>query len=62
MATWKDESVRKAIAEGILNEENPLAMIYNLDAFKEVLNSAKKAFPSNFLHTVAVKANPVLVC
>lgn len=54
--------MKKAVAEGVLSDENPLVMLYNLDQFKGQLESAKKAFSPNFLHTVAVKANPVLVC
>lgn len=61
MLAWKEEAVRQAVAQGKLNEDNPLAMLYNLDSFKGALNNAKKAFPPNFLHTVAAKANPVLV-
>jgi len=60
MLAWKEEAVRQALAQGKLNEENPLVMLYNLDAFKSALSNAKKVFPSNFIHTVAAKANPVL--
>lgn len=60
-SSWKEESVRQAVAQGKLNEEeSPLVMMYNLDQFKNMLKGAKDAFPSNFLHTIAVKANPVL--
>lgn len=61
MLAWKEEAVRQAIAQGKLGEDSPLVMLYSLDHFKNQLDNAKKAFPSNFLHTIAVKANPVLV-
>jgi diaminopimelate decarboxylase len=60
MASWKEESVQQALAQGALGEDHPLVMLYNLTQFRKNLEDAKKAFPSHFLHTVAVKANPVL--
>jgi hypothetical protein len=58
---WKEDAVRKAVSQGALSDDSPLVMLYNLEAFKATLQAAKQAFPSNFLHTVAVKSNPILV-
>jgi diaminopimelate decarboxylase len=57
---WKEKAVRQCISEGILGEDHPLVMLYSLDKFKEALNQAIEAFPPHFLHTAAVKANPVM--
>lgn len=61
-SSWKTEAVKLAVKENIINEETSVAMIYNLDEFRNMLKGAVSSFTPNFLHTMAVKANPVLVC
>jgi diaminopimelate decarboxylase len=57
---WKVDAIQQALKEGVLNDEASVAMIYNLTEFRGMLQGAVAAFPRNFLHTMAVKANPVL--
>ncbi len=33
-ATWKVDAVKQAIREGILSEDHPLILFYNLDEYR----------------------------
>ena len=42
----------------LINDENPSIEIFNIDFFKERLESLKKAFPEDFfLHAMALKGD-----
>jgi diaminopimelate decarboxylase len=51
--------LKEALAAGHLGEEAPLAMLTDLDELDANLRSLRAAFPSDTLHAVAIKANPV---
>eukprot|EP01114_Cavostelium_apophysatum_P021025 TRINITY_DN7214_c0_g1_i2.p1 TRINITY_DN7214_c0_g1~~TRINITY_DN7214_c0_g1_i2.p1 ORF type:complete len:447 (-),score=110.25 TRINITY_DN7214_c0_g1_i2:57-1373(-) len=55
----KIKSIRSAISAGMLSEEQPLGLFYDLEHFKNSIEEVRKAFPSHFIHTMAIKANPV---
>jgi len=54
----KIKIIQKAIKSNILNEKNPLAMFYDLSRFERTINQVK-IFPSNWIHTSALKSNPL---
>jgi diaminopimelate decarboxylase len=49
-------------AMGLLTDEAPCALFYDMDAYRAVLTSIKEAFPPSTLHAVAMKANPLAAC
>jgi len=60
-AAVKLQVLRAALDTHILQEsERPIAMFYNLTRFRKCISRVQSLFPSHFLHTMAVKANPVL--
>jgi len=58
-SAWKIQAAQAAIKQNIVGEEHPIVLFYNLKLYKESVARAKAAFPSFFLHTMAVKSNPV---
>ena len=44
---------------GVLTEDAPLAVFYDLDAFRANLRALAEAFPPGTIHALAVKANPL---
>lgn len=48
-----------AVTRGVLSEDAPLAMFYDLGAFRAGIAALQAAFPPGTLHTLAVKANPL---
>ena len=49
-----------ALKEGILGEEDTAAVFYDLSRLSLRLTELRKAFPTETLHSIAVKANPLL--
>lgn len=45
---------------GLIGEEDTAIIFYNLDFLDERLDDLNRTFPSNSLHTIAVKANPLV--
>ncbi len=56
---WKVEFMKQAVKKGLIGEETPLALFWNLTEFQRQLRDLQAAFPPHFLHTVATKANPL---
>ena len=54
----KQAAIRSAVRRGLLSAERPVCMFFDLDDFTEQIRSLKDAFPSNFEHCMAVKAQP----
>lgn len=56
-------TLRRALSAGLLDEESPAALFYDLDAFRDRLGALRRAFPGA-LHALAVKACPLagLLC
>ncbi len=48
-----------ALHQDLLTDTQPLALFFDLDAYRERLKSLTAAFPAGTLHAVAVKANPL---
>jgi diaminopimelate decarboxylase len=60
-ASWKAATIKTAISQGLVNENRPLAMFWSLDELKKGVIEVHEAFPGkHFLHTTALKANPLL--
>jgi diaminopimelate decarboxylase len=51
-------TIERALSAGLLDEESPAALFYDLDAFRDQLRSLTGAFPGA-LHALAVKACPL---
>lgn len=49
-----------AMNAGLIDDLNPWAVFHNLDLFRERLRLIREVFPTNSLHTLAIKANPLL--
>lgn len=49
-----------AVKKKLLKPEDSAAIFYDLTFLKERIEEVKKSFPSNSLHTVAIKACPVI--
>eukprot|EP01116_Phalansterium_solitarium_P024929 TRINITY_DN9290_c0_g1_i1.p1 TRINITY_DN9290_c0_g1~~TRINITY_DN9290_c0_g1_i1.p1 ORF type:complete len:408 (+),score=118.31 TRINITY_DN9290_c0_g1_i1:51-1274(+) len=58
----KIKALKAAWQAGLLSEDTPLAIFYNLSHYRREIQKLIGAFPSHFVHTMAVKANPVLRC
>jgi diaminopimelate decarboxylase len=50
----------KALVEGVIENHDDTVVFYNLSRLSDVLDSLRTAFPPTALHTVAVKANPLV--
>lgn len=53
-------ALSRAIAEGAIGSSDDAVVFYNLSRLQEMLRSVRTSFPPNALHTVAVKANPLV--
>jgi diaminopimelate decarboxylase len=53
-------TLSRAIAGGAIGNSDDAVIFYNLSRLDDVLGSLRASFPPNALHTVAVKANPVV--
>jgi diaminopimelate decarboxylase len=53
-------TLSRAIAEGAIGNSDDAVIFYNLSRLDDMLGSVRASFPANALHTVAVKANPVV--
>jgi len=53
-------TLSRAIAEGAIGNSDDAVIFYNLSRLDDMLRSVRTAFPCNALHTVAVKANPIV--
>ena len=54
----KQAAIRSAVRRGLLGPERPVGMFFDLDDFTEQIRALKEAFPPNFEHCMAVKAQP----
>eukprot|EP00123_Amoebidium_parasiticum_P011220 comp20583_c0_seq1/m.26505 comp20583_c0_seq1/g.26505 ORF comp20583_c0_seq1/g.26505 comp20583_c0_seq1/m.26505 type:complete len:435 (-) comp20583_c0_seq1:213-1517(-) len=59
-ATRHAETAAAALQQQLLSEDTPLALLYDLAAFRQAMHDLTAAFPAHFLHTMAVKSNPTL--
>ena len=53
-------TLSRAIAEGAIGNSDDAVVFYNLSRLDDMLASLQTSFPPNALHTVAVKANPLV--
>jgi diaminopimelate decarboxylase len=53
----KEWLARAAISRGLLREETPLVGIIDMDALGATIDTMRRAFPANFSHAFAAKAN-----
>ena len=53
-------TLARAIAERVIGSLDDAVVFYNLSRLDDMLGSLRTSFPSNALHTVAVKANPII--
>jgi diaminopimelate decarboxylase len=53
-------SLRAILASGRLTDEAPFLVALDLDMIEARVREAKAAFPSNTLHAIAIKANPLI--
>ena len=56
----KNNIIQSALASKIIDKNLSSVGIMDFDGLKSTVNSAKDAFPENFIHTFAVKANPLV--
>jgi diaminopimelate decarboxylase len=59
---WKVKAVRAAVQSGVLSETRPLALFYDWTRYRATAETLKRAFPTHWLHAMAVKANPFGPC
>ena len=52
--------LKKALAEGIINDYDTAAVFYDLSGLEDKINSLKEPFPADTLHAMAIKANPII--
>jgi len=50
----------RAINEGVIKSHDDTVVFYNLSRLSDVIDSLRTAFPPTTLHTMAVKANPLV--
>lgn len=55
----KVNAIKAAIQQKIVSPDKPLGLFYNLTTYRGETSKLKAAFPANFAHTMAVKANPM---
>ncbi|HKG45852.1 MAG TPA: hypothetical protein VKB02_03940 [Pyrinomonadaceae bacterium] len=53
-------TLSRAIAQGAIGNSGDAVVFYNLSRLDDMLDSLRASFPPNALHTVAVKANPIV--
>ena len=59
----KPTSASNLFADHVTEPDNfSVIMLLDLDHVQQTIQDLTRAFPSNFLHTFAAKANPVRVC
>ena len=46
----------------LLSDEQPVALLYDMDMLQKTLMSIKDAFPPTAIHAIAMKANPLVGC
>eukprot|EP01088_Endostelium_zonatum_P021323 TRINITY_DN8336_c0_g1_i1.p1 TRINITY_DN8336_c0_g1~~TRINITY_DN8336_c0_g1_i1.p1 ORF type:complete len:486 (-),score=96.10 TRINITY_DN8336_c0_g1_i1:25-1482(-) len=59
---FKEKVLQNAIKNGVLGDNKKMAFFWNFSYFEETANNVKSAFPDHWLHTMAMKANPLLRC
>ncbi len=60
LAHHKKLAMRAVVEQGLLSDDNPLVALMHKQGIKNSITQLQKAFPSNFNHCFAVKANPYL--
>jgi len=50
---------KRALAQGLIGDEDSAVIFYDLSRLQERIQEAKKAFPPETLHAIAMKANPL---
>eukprot|EP00124_Ichthyophonus_hoferi_P005076 Ihof_evm1s660 gene=Ihof_evmTU1s660 len=58
--TYFSHTTREALQQNLINDDSPLALFVDLSVFENAITALHTAFPSNFLHTFAVKSHPTL--
>lgn len=53
-------TLSRAVSEGAIGSFDDAVIFYDLSRLNGMLDDLRTAFPSNALHTIAVKANPIL--
>jgi diaminopimelate decarboxylase len=53
-------TLSRAIAAGAIGSSDDAVVFYNLSRLDDMLGTVRNAFPQGALHTVAVKANPIV--
>jgi len=54
-----EQVLKSALQTGILTEQSPSVIFYDLPLYRETIHRLQSTFPTNTLHTIAVKANPI---
>ena len=58
--TRKNNIIKSAIEKQIIDQDLTAIGVMDLDALRKTVNDAYEAFPTNFFHTFAVKANALV--
>lgn len=56
----KTRVAQEAVQQGLISADQPVAMFINTTQLGQTAATVKGAFSSNFIHTFAAKANPLL--
>ena len=60
---FKEQVLQSALKNEVLNSnEKRMAFFWNFSHYEKVAKTVKEAFPSFWVHTMAMKANPLLKC
>lgn len=51
---------KRALADGIIGKDDTAAVFYDLSGLTERIKELQTLFPSNTLHAIAIKANPIV--
>jgi len=52
--------LKKALVEDIINDDDTAAVFYDLSGLDNIIKCLKASFPSDTLHAIAIKANPII--
>lgn len=55
-----EDVLKHAVNVNLIDDQNPWIVFHNLDLYREKLRLICDVFPMNSLHTLAIKANPLL--
>ena len=57
---WKQAALQALLQQNLVNEADPLCLMWNLDECSRAMRTVRAAFPPHFVHTMAVKCNPYI--